>query len=72
MRCVCVCVCLCVRIPGFLESDERPAMERLCDAFQERDGDAVVEACGGVVFRSMETDVRTSLSPLPSPILYSK
>ena len=54
-------MCMCVsRIPGFLESDERPAMQRLCDAFQERDGDAVVEACGDVVFRSLETDVRTT------------
>ena len=49
------------RIPGFLESDEQGAMQRLCDAFLERDGEAVVEACGDIVFRTMETDV-SSLS----------
>ena len=59
------------RIPGFLESDERPAMQRLCDAFLERDGDAVVEACGDIVFRSMATDVSFSLShPLLSLFLF--
>ena len=53
------------RIPGFLESDEQGAMQRLCDAFLERDGEAVVEACGDVVFRTMETDVSAlSLSVL--------
>ena len=45
------------RIPGFLESDEQSALQRLCDAFFERDGEAVVAACGDIVFRSMETDV---------------
>ncbi|CAI8014239.1 Gamma-soluble NSF attachment protein [Geodia barretti] len=59
------------KIPGFLESDERPAMERLCDAFQERDGDAVVEACGGVVFRSMETDVAKLALDLKKKFEYS-
>ena len=32
-------------------------MQKLCDAFHERDGELVVEACGNVVFRTMETDV---------------
>lgn len=47
------------RIPGFLESDECGALQKLCDSFVERDGEAVAEACGNVVFRAMETDVRT-------------
>jgi hypothetical protein len=59
------------KIPGFLESDECPAMQRLCDAFQERDGDAVVEACGDVVFRSMETDVAKLALDLKKKFEYS-
>ena len=44
-----------------MESDEAAALQRLCDAFSERDGEEVVEACGDVVFRTMETDVRASV-----------
>lgn len=41
-----------------MESDECVALQKLCDSFVERDGEAVAEACGNVVFRAMETDVR--------------
>ena len=53
-----------VRIPGFLESDEGSVLQRLCNSFCERDGEAVVEACGNIVFRAMETDVRPHTRPL--------
>ena len=32
-------------------------LERLCEAFSERDGEAVTEACSDIVFRSMDSDV---------------
>jgi len=45
------------RVPGFMDSDEAPVLERLIDAYRERDSDAMRECCDSAVFRSMDNEV---------------
>ena len=46
-----------LRVPGFLDSDEAPLLERLIEAYRERDSEALEQCCNNAVFRSMDTEV---------------
>lgn len=54
-----------LRVPGFLDSDEAPLLERLIEAYREKDSDALEQCCNDAVFRSMDTEVRTQPYNLP-------
>ena len=47
-----------LRVPGFLDSDEAPLLERLIEAYREKDSDALEQCCNDAVFRSMDTEVQ--------------
>ena len=47
-----------LRVPGFLDSDEAPLLERLIEAYREKDSDALEQCCNNAVFRSMDTEVQ--------------
>ena len=56
-----------LRVPGFLDSDEAPLLERLIEAYRERDSEALEQCCNNAVFRSMDTEVLAqSYTPLAS------
>ena len=53
-----------LRVPGFLDSDEAPLLERLIEAYREKDSDALEQCCNSAVFRSMDTEVQALPQPL--------
>ena len=53
-----------LRVPGFLDSDEAPLLERLIEAYREKDSDALEQCCNDAVFRSMDTEVQAQLYTL--------
>ena len=40
-----------------MDSDEAPVLDRLIEAYRERDSEAMQECCNNVVFRSMDNEV---------------
>ena len=59
---------LFLRVPGFLDSDEAPLLERLIEAYRERDSEILEQCCNDAVFRSMDTEVRYKAQSYTSPL----
>ena len=48
-----------------MDSDEAPLLERLIEAYREKDSDALEQCCNNAVFRSMDTEVQAQPYTLP-------
>ena len=44
-------------IPGFADSDEAPALDRLIETYQEREEEEFHECCDNAVFKTMDNEV---------------
>lgn len=49
--------CMC-SIPGFADSDEAPALDRLIETYQDREEEEFHECCDNAVFKTMDNEVQ--------------
>lgn len=45
-------------IPGFADSDEAPALDRLIETYQDREEEEFHECCDNAVFKTMDNEVQ--------------
>ena len=44
-------------IPGFVDSDEAPALDKLIETYQDREEEEFHECCDDAVFKTMDNEV---------------
>ena len=49
-------------VPGFVDSDEAPVLDRLIETYQDHEEEEFHECCDNAVFRSMDNEVSCSYS----------
>lgn len=46
-------------IPGFVDSDEAPALDRLIETYQDREEEEFHECCDNAVFKTLDNEVKS-------------